>query len=83
MQSEIVVMVQRNLGFEAEHHEKALGNMHNVRFRIDRQAKRFGILTTEEVKYQMMVLTNNMLREQRIAWRKPLLSREPEENRNF
>ena len=46
-------MVERNLGFEAEHHEKALGNLHNVRFRIDRQAKRFGILTTEEVKYQM------------------------------
>lgn len=74
-------MVERNLGFEAEHHERAFSGMPNVRFRVDHQAKRFGILTTEEIKYQMMVLTNNMLREQRIALRAPLISHEPDEMR--
>ena len=82
-QSEIVVMVERNLGFEAEHHQKALADMYNVRFRVDRQAQRYGILTTEDIKYQMMVLTNNMLRDQRIALRQPLLSEEPEENKKI
>ena len=65
--SEIVVMVERNLGFEAEHHERALSGLSNVRFRVDHSAKRFGILTTEEIKYAMMTLVNNMLRDQRIA----------------
>jgi hypothetical protein len=42
MNSEIVIMCERNLGFEAEHHEKALRNLRLVRHRVDREAKRFG-----------------------------------------
>ena len=42
-------MVERNLGFEAEHHERALAGIPMTRHRVDHQAKRFGILTTEEV----------------------------------
>jgi len=52
-----------------------------VRFRVDHQAGRFGILTTEEVKYGMMTLTNNMLRDQRIAVTAPLISDDPDGNR--
>ena len=54
--SPIVIMVERNLGFEAEHHEKAFRNLPLVRHRVDHQAKRFGILTTEDIKYAMMTL---------------------------
>ncbi len=53
-------MVERNLGFESEHHEKALRNLPNCRHRIDHQAKRFGILTTEDIKYGMMTLVNTV-----------------------
>ena len=75
--SQIVIMVERNLGFEAEHHERALNGLPHTRFRIDHAAKRYGILTTEEVKYGMMTLFNNMLRDQRVAFRSPLLSEDP------
>lgn len=77
MFSEIVIMVERNLGFEAEHHQRALNGLANTRFRVDHGASRYGILTTEEVKYGMMTLFNNMLRDQRVAFREPLLSEDP------
>lgn len=64
--SEIIVMVERNLGFEAEHHQRALHGIPMTRHRIDHTAKRYGILTTEDVKLGMMTLLNNMLREQRV-----------------
>lgn len=47
--SEIVVMVERNLGFEAEHHHRALSGIPLTRHRVDHQAQRYGVLTTEEV----------------------------------
>ena len=72
--SQVIIMVERNLGFEAEHHERALNGLPLTRFRVDHSARRFGILTTEEVKYGMMTLFNNMLRDQRIAFCDPLLS---------
>lgn len=75
--SEIVIMVERNLGFEAEHHQRALNGLPNTRFRVDHGASRYGILTTEEVKYGMMTLFNNMLRDQRVAFYDPLLSEDP------
>ena len=50
--SEIIVMVERNLGFEAEHHQRALSGIPLTRHRIDHQAQRYGVLTTEEVRYQ-------------------------------
>lgn len=65
-------------GFEAEHHERALNGIPRVRFRIDHQAKRFGVLTTEDVKYAMMTLFNNLLREQRVSFYKPFVSENPE-----
>lgn len=68
-------------GFESEHHEKALRDLPNVRHRIDHQAKRFGILTTEDIKYGMMTLTNSMLRDRRINVLQPLMSEDPAGNR--
>jgi len=64
--SEVIIMVERNLGFEAEHHQRALHGIPMTRHRIDHTAKRYGILTTEDVKLGMMTLLNNMLREQRV-----------------
>jgi hypothetical protein len=78
--SEIVVMVERNLGFEAEHHERHFAGTPLLRFRVDHNAKRFGVLTTEEVKYGMCTLLNTMLREQRVSISKSLISQRPEEN---
>jgi hypothetical protein len=75
--SQVIIMVERNLGFEAEHHEHALNGLPHTRFRVDHAARRYGILTTEEVKYGMMTLFNNMLRDQRVAFREPLLSEDP------
>ena len=65
-QSEVIIMVERNLGFEAEHHHRALSGIPYTRHRIDHQAKRYGILTTEDIKLAMMTLFNNMLRDQRV-----------------
>ena len=77
--SEIVVMVERNLGFEAEHHERHFSGAPNLRFRVDHAAKRFGVLTTEDIKYGMCTLLNTMLREQRVSIAKPLISERPGE----
>lgn len=77
-ESEIVVMVERNLGFEAEHHHRALAGIHKTRHRVDHQAQRYGVLTTEEIKYGMMTMLNNMLRDQRVNLVEPLLSEDPE-----
>ena len=74
-------MVERNLGFEAEHHHRALNMLANTRHRIDHQAQRYGILTTEDIKYGMMTLTNNMLRAQQINVMNPLISEDPVANR--
>jgi hypothetical protein len=78
--SEIVIMCERNLGFEAEHHERALRGIPKVRHRIDHAAKRIGILTTEEIKHAMCTLTSTMMREKRLNIRKPLLSENPTAN---
>ena len=78
--SQVIVMCERNLGFEAEHHERALRGIPHVRHRVDHAAKRYGILTTEEIKHGMCTITNTMLREQRINIVKPLLSEDPEAN---
>ena len=46
----MVLYVERNLGFEAEHFQRALCNEDLVHFYRDEQAGRTGILTTETVK---------------------------------
>ena len=79
--SEIIIMVERNLGFESEHHERALRDIPGTRHRIDHQANRFGVLTTEEIKYGMMTLFNTLLRDQRVNVADPLLSDDPDGNR--
>lgn len=70
--SNITVFVEHNLGFEAEHHERALRGMPNVRFYRDMQRQRVGVLTTLQTKHAMCTLTNAMLREKRICVRKDL-----------
>ena len=67
--------------FEAEHHERALAHVPYTRFRIDRSANRYGVLTTEEVKYAACTLLNTMLRDQRVSFLNPLLSEDPDGNR--
>ena len=64
--SQITVFVERNLGFESEHMERALRGEKNVVFYKDVRASRIGVLTTENVKLGAMTLTNVMLREKRI-----------------
>ena len=49
MDSEIVIMCERNLGFESEHLHRALNGLPNVRHRIDHAAQRYGIIMNEEV----------------------------------
>ena len=77
--SKIYIYVERNLGFEAEHHRRALGNaIPNCQFYLDEQHDRVGVLTTNEVKHAMAQLTVLMLEEHRLHMRKPhLVSRDP------
>ena len=49
----------------------------NVKFYVDEQHDRVGILTTNEVKHAMCQLVVVMLEERRIHIRKPLVSRDP------
>ena len=81
--SHIQIFVERNLGFEAEHFQRALQNEDNVSFYRDYQAGRTGVLTTENVKLGAMTMTNVMLREQRICLLQSnqLVSRDPQESR--
>lgn len=64
--STIVVLVERNLGFESEHLQRALGSIEGVSFYRDVKANRVGVLTTEAVKLGAMTLTNVFLRERRV-----------------
>lgn len=61
--SKITIFVEHNLGFEAEHHERALKHLPGVVFYRDEQRQRVGILTTLQVKHAMCTLTNALLRE--------------------
>lgn len=73
--------MERNLGFEAEHHQRALGHLPNVTFYIDQKADRVGVLTTEDIKHAMCQLVNVMLEEHRIHMWKPLISTDPDKIR--
>jgi hypothetical protein len=79
--STIQIFVERNLGFEAEHFQRALQSEESVVFYRDIQANRTGILTTDSVKLAAMTLTNVMLREQRISLYSELVSRDRQEIR--
>lgn len=78
--SPVVIMVERNLGFEAEHHHRALQGLRLTRHRVDHTAQRYGILTTEEIKHAMCTLLDNMLREQRLSILPEIYSERPTEN---
>ncbi len=65
--SPVMIFVERNLGFEAEHMHRALRDEERVVFYRDEQAGRTGILTTDVVKYGAMTLTNVILREGRLC----------------
>jgi hypothetical protein len=65
--SKVKIFVERNLGFEAEHHKRALSHIPNASFHEDDKAGRVGILTTDNVKHAAMELLNIMLREKRVA----------------
>lgn len=75
--SHITVFVERNLGFEAEHHYRELRDIENLTFYYDAKNQRHGILTTNEVKHSMVALTNAMLREGRVCIVEKLASRDP------
>ena len=75
--SRITIYVERNLGFEAEHHKRALCGLPNIRFYMDETHYGVGILTTNPIKHAMCQLTLLMLEERRIHVRKPLVSRDP------
>ncbi|EKX32201.1 hypothetical protein GUITHDRAFT_121623 [Guillardia theta CCMP2712] len=75
--SEIIVMVERNLGFEAEYHQRHFNGMKNVRFRVDHKAQRYGVLTTHEIKHAMCTMLNSLLREGRVHLWENFVSRDP------
>ncbi len=74
--SPITIYVERNLGFEAEHHKRALDHLPGVSFYIDQKANRVGVLTTEAIKHAMCQLVVVMLQERRIHVHKPLVSKD-------
>lgn len=80
--SKVCIYVERNLGFEAEHHKRALQTtIPNCIFYMDDQHDRVGMLTTNAIKHAMAQLTVVMLQEQRIHLRKPhIVSRDPKGN---
>ncbi len=75
--SKVIIFVERNLGFEAEHHKRALSHIPNTVFHVDEKAGRVGILTTDNVKHAAMELLNIMLREKRMAVCRHMHSRDP------
>ncbi len=75
--SEVFIYVERNLGFESEHHKRALEHIPGVKFYVDQKANRVGVLTTEQVKHAMCQLVNVMLSEKRIHVAQQLVSSDP------
>jgi hypothetical protein len=65
--SELLVIVERNLGFEAEHMQRAFRDAPLMRFWRDDQNQRTGVITTDVVKHAAMTLTNVFLREHRLC----------------
>ena len=76
--SRIFIFVERNLGFEAEHHKRALEHIPGVTFYVDQKANRVGVLTTEATKHAMAQLVVSMLAERRLHILPNLYSNEPD-----
>ena len=79
--SPVSIFVERNLGFESEHHKRALQHLPGVDFYVDEHANRVGVLTTETTKHAMAQLVVVMLAERRVHVLDPLLSAEPQAQR--
>ena len=75
--SRAIIYVERNLGFEAEHHRRALQYLPNTTFYVDATHDRVGVLTTNPIKHAMCQLVVLMLEERRLHVRSPLVSRDP------
>jgi hypothetical protein len=73
----VKIYVERNLGFEAEHHERALRTIPGVEFYADHKAGRIGVLTTNETKHAMSTILNIMMRERRVHVARAVVSRDP------
>ena len=72
----VTIYVERNLGFESEHHKRALEHIPGVSFYVDQKANRVGVLTTEAIKHAMCQMVVVMLQERRIHVHRPLVSRD-------
>lgn len=75
--SKVKIYVERNLGFEAEHHHRALGDFPGVEFYVDQKAGRVGVLTDNNVKHAMSTILNTMLRERRVHIAPNVVSNDP------
>jgi hypothetical protein len=65
--SRVLVVVERNLGFEAEHLYRACHDIPNSVFvREGKDVARIGVLTTLDRKQEFVTYTNVMLRESRV-----------------
>lgn len=60
------VIIERNLGFEAEHMYREVRCIPRICFMKEPNNDRIGILTTQNVKLAMVTMTNILLRENRI-----------------
>ena len=76
--SRFFIFVERNLGFEAEHHKRALDHIPGVTFYVDQKASRVGVLTTEATKHAMAQLVVSMLAERRMHVLPTLYTNEPD-----
>jgi hypothetical protein len=74
VRSHIKIYVERNLGFEAEHHKLALQHLPYVSFRIDPESDRVGVYTTQTIKHAMATLLNTLLRDERVHILKPIVT---------
>ena len=65
--SEVRIIIERNLGFEAEHlYRECRKIISNCKFASEPLASRIGVLTTQELKMAFVTYTNIILRENRI-----------------
>ena len=60
------IIIERNLGFEAEHMYRECRKIENVRFLKEANNDRIGALTTANIKLGFVTFTNSLFRENRI-----------------
>lgn len=65
--SKVIIIIERNLGFEAEHLYRYCKNIPNSRFLHETGKTRIGILTTQSFKLAYVNFMGILLRENRIT----------------